>query len=73
MCVISPHCDRAWPPPERSRYILTTDQSDAERADIFSRRTNQMCVISPHCNRAWPPPERSRYILTTDQPDAGRA
>eukprot|EP00976_Prorocentrum_cordatum_P085399 1186071-Prorocentrum_minimum.AAC.1 len=28
----------------KRRYILTTDQSDAESAGIFSRQTNQTCL-----------------------------
>eukprot|EP00976_Prorocentrum_cordatum_P070195 1179832-Prorocentrum_minimum.AAC.3 len=42
---------------EGARCILTTDQSDAASAGIFSRRTNRTR-------------EGARYVLTTDQSDA---
>eukprot|EP00976_Prorocentrum_cordatum_P090858 1188282-Prorocentrum_minimum.AAC.1 len=53
-------------------YILTTDQSDAGSAGIFSRRTNQTQEARVYYHEG-PIGRRKRgYILTKDQSDAGR-
>eukprot|EP00976_Prorocentrum_cordatum_P048385 976960-Prorocentrum_minimum.AAC.1 len=54
-------------------YILTTEQSDAGCAGIFSRRAKQMQDARVY-SRDGPIICRMRgYILTTDQSDAGCA
>eukprot|EP00959_Pyramimonas_sp_CCMP1952_P062331 1303165-Pyramimonas_sp.AAC.1 len=54
-------------------YVLTTDQSDAGRAGMFSQRTSQMQDVWV-CSHDRPIRCRTcGYVLTTDQSDAGRA
>eukprot|EP00976_Prorocentrum_cordatum_P077522 1182722-Prorocentrum_minimum.AAC.1 len=54
-------------------YILTADQSDAGRAGIFSRRTNQTRDARVYSHGGPIRRETCGYILTADQSDAGRA
>eukprot|EP00959_Pyramimonas_sp_CCMP1952_P274631 5741000-Pyramimonas_sp.AAC.2 len=69
---LNPNGQPAGPRGKRG-YILTTDQSDAESAGIFSRWTNQT-QDARVCSHDGPIRRRTRgYILTTDQSDAGSA
>eukprot|EP00976_Prorocentrum_cordatum_P062787 1176855-Prorocentrum_minimum.AAC.3 len=52
-------------------YILTTDQSDAGGAGIFSRRTNQTHEVRVYSHDGPIRRRRRGYILMIDQSDAG--
>eukprot|EP00976_Prorocentrum_cordatum_P015937 319458-Prorocentrum_minimum.AAC.1 len=51
----------------KRRYILTTDQSDARSAGIFSRRTHQTQEAQVYSHDGPIRRKKHRYILTTDQ------
>eukprot|EP00976_Prorocentrum_cordatum_P116402 1196156-Prorocentrum_minimum.AAC.5 len=61
---------RGWEKEQEVGFGLMTDQSDARRAGIFSRRTNQTQNARVYSHNG-PIRRKTRgYILTTDQSDA---